>query len=250
MNFSRCDSQLYSTDLLIRPPWTYGFTNKGWQWCLWHRYVGDYMMVTDLRCWWQNHYVCNFFRYVGDFLNRLLNRSSTSQTCHQHIWSPTSVTNIDVTTLFGFWGFMVFVLVTKIGLKLWKNQFMIIPFTVQATMMIILWFLISPNVGSSHTKQMTVLNKIVAIETIRIRPHLFRILSRRSTVNHVVPLLAVYQVVAVMVIVSNHQEASPVCVTFHGPKIKWAAVSPENKNFIPITATFKKNKLWTKKFSS
>ena len=87
---------------------------------------------------------------------------------------------------------------------------------------------------------MTVLNKIVAIGTIRIRPRLFRILSRRSTVNHVVPLLAVYQVVAVMVIVSNHQEASPVCVTCHGPKIKWAAVSPENKNFIPITATLKK----------
>ena len=108
-------------------------------------------------------------------------------------------------------------------------------------MMIILWFLTSPNVGSSHTKQMIVLNKTVAIETIRIRPHLFRILSRRSTVNHVVPLLAVYQVVAVMVIVSNHQEASPVCVTCHGPKIKWAAVSPENKNFIPITATFKIN---------
>ena len=118
---------------------------------------------------------------------------------------------------------------------------MIIPFTVQATMMIILWFLISPNVGSSHTKQMIVLNKIVAIGTIRIRPRLFQILSLRSTVNHVVPLLAVYQVVAVMVIVSNHQEASPVCVTCHGPKIKWAAVSPENKNFIPITATFKIN---------
>ena len=54
------------------------------------------MLVTDLRCWWQNHYVGDFFRYVGDFLN-VLNRSSTSQTCHQHIWSPTSVTNIDVT---------------------------------------------------------------------------------------------------------------------------------------------------------
>ena len=34
-----------------------------WQWCWWHRYVG----------------------------------SPTSQTFHQHIWSPTSVTNIDVT---------------------------------------------------------------------------------------------------------------------------------------------------------
>ena len=47
------------------------------------------MMVTDLKCWWQNH-------YVGEFLN-VLNRSSTSQTCHQHIWSPKSVTYIYVT---------------------------------------------------------------------------------------------------------------------------------------------------------
>ena len=29
--------------------------------------VGDFMTVTDLRCWWQNHYVGDFFRYVGDF---------------------------------------------------------------------------------------------------------------------------------------------------------------------------------------
>ena len=35
------------------------------------RYVGDFMMVTDLRCWWQNHYVGDFFHYVGDFLNVL-----------------------------------------------------------------------------------------------------------------------------------------------------------------------------------
>ena len=61
--------------------------------------VGDFMMVTGLRFWWQNHYVGDFFRYVGDFLN-VLNWSPTSQTCHQHIWSPTSVTNIDVTTEF------------------------------------------------------------------------------------------------------------------------------------------------------
>ena len=57
--------------------------------CWWHRYVGDFMMVTDFRCRWQNRYVC-------DFLN-VLNRSPTSQTCHQHICSPTSVTTINVT---------------------------------------------------------------------------------------------------------------------------------------------------------
>ena len=57
---------------------------KWWQWCWWHRYVGDFMMVTDFRCWWQNHYVGDFFRYVGDFLN-LLNRSPTSCIGHQHL---------------------------------------------------------------------------------------------------------------------------------------------------------------------
>ena len=54
------------------------------------------MIVTDFRRWWQNHNVGDFFRYVGEFLN-VLNRSSTSQTCHQHIWSPKSVTYIYVT---------------------------------------------------------------------------------------------------------------------------------------------------------
>ena len=39
--------------------------------------VGDSMMVTDFRYCWQNHYVGDFFRYVGDFLN-VLNRSPTS----------------------------------------------------------------------------------------------------------------------------------------------------------------------------
>ena len=31
---------------------------------------------------------------------KILNRSPTSQTCHQHIWSPISVTNIDVTSMY------------------------------------------------------------------------------------------------------------------------------------------------------
>ena len=50
---------------------------RWWQWCWWQRYVGDFMMVTDLICWWQNHYVGSIFRYVGDFFN-VLNRSPTS----------------------------------------------------------------------------------------------------------------------------------------------------------------------------
>ena len=40
--------------------------------------VGDFMMVTDsLKCWWQNPYVGDFFRYVGDFF-KLFNRTPTS----------------------------------------------------------------------------------------------------------------------------------------------------------------------------
>ena len=40
--------------------------------------VGDIVMLaTDLRCWWQNNYVVDFFRYVGDFVN-VFNRSPTS----------------------------------------------------------------------------------------------------------------------------------------------------------------------------
>ena len=42
------------------------------------------MMVTDFRCWWQNHYVGDFFRYVGDFLS-VLNRSPTSRIGLEHL---------------------------------------------------------------------------------------------------------------------------------------------------------------------
>ena len=32
-----------------------------WQWCWWHRYIGDLMMVTILRCWWQKSMLVTFF---------------------------------------------------------------------------------------------------------------------------------------------------------------------------------------------
>ena len=54
-----------------------------WQLCWWHRYVCDCMMVTDLRCWWQNHYVADFFVMLVIF--------SIYEIGHQH---PESVTNI------------------------------------------------------------------------------------------------------------------------------------------------------------
>ena len=53
-----------------------------WQWGWWHCYVGNSMMVPDLRCWCQKYYVGDFFRYVGDFLS-ISNRSPTSWIGHQ-----------------------------------------------------------------------------------------------------------------------------------------------------------------------
>ena len=48
--------------------------------------VGDIVMLVTLWWWpiWQNHYVSDFFRYVGDFSN-ILNRSSTSSIGHQYL---------------------------------------------------------------------------------------------------------------------------------------------------------------------
>jgi len=52
-----------------------------WRWCWWHRYVGDLKKVTICGCWWPKR----------------PKPSPTSKSCHQHISSPTSVTNVDVT---------------------------------------------------------------------------------------------------------------------------------------------------------
>ena len=84
--------------------------------------VSDLMMVTILRCWWQKKYYDDIFLHVGDIPighehHNMLecdvgdwywmfvpnswcwwrNLSPTSKSCHQHIWSPTSITNIDET---------------------------------------------------------------------------------------------------------------------------------------------------------
>ena len=42
--------------------------SRGWQWCWWHLYVGDFMMMFEIRCWWQNHYVGYFFVMLMIFL--------------------------------------------------------------------------------------------------------------------------------------------------------------------------------------
>ena len=61
----------------------------------WWLYDGDRfeMSVAESLCW-RLFSLC-WWITNGDFLN-VLNRSPTSQTCHQHIWSQTSVSNIDV----------------------------------------------------------------------------------------------------------------------------------------------------------
>ena len=58
-------------------------------------------LLTDSSCWRQNHSVGDFSRYVGVFqwiqsVTNISNLSST-QTCHQDISSPTSVTDINLT---------------------------------------------------------------------------------------------------------------------------------------------------------
>ena len=59
--------------------------------------IGEFLMVTDFKCWWQNFLLCCWFSQCIKSVIRILNRSPTTQTCHQHIWLPTSVTNINVT---------------------------------------------------------------------------------------------------------------------------------------------------------
>ena len=108
---------------------------RRWLWCWWHHYLGDLMMVAILRCWWLICYVGDMEFYfvpnsiiffpslnrsrgiyigqqyhntpecdIGDWYSILVpnawcwwrDLSLTSKSC-QHIWSTTSVTNIDVT---------------------------------------------------------------------------------------------------------------------------------------------------------
>ena len=62
------------------------------------------MMVTDLRSWWQNHYVVDFFGYVGDFFH-VFYRSSPPFTNISNM-SPTHlVSNIDVAHKINFLDF-------------------------------------------------------------------------------------------------------------------------------------------------
>ena len=64
-------------------------------WCL---YDGDWfqMLVAKSLCW-RLFSLCWRFSLCIKSVTNILNRLPTFQTCHQHIWSPTSVTNIDVT---------------------------------------------------------------------------------------------------------------------------------------------------------
>ena len=66
----------------------------------WWLYDGDWfkMLVAESLCWWLFS-LCWWFSQCIKSVTNILNRSPSSQTCHQYIWSPTSVTNIDVTCL-------------------------------------------------------------------------------------------------------------------------------------------------------
>ena len=66
----------------------------------WWLYDGDWfeMLVAESLCW-RLFSLCWWFSQCIKSVINIFNRSPTSQTCHQHIWSPTSVTNIDVTKI-------------------------------------------------------------------------------------------------------------------------------------------------------
>ena len=57
--------------------------------------VDDSIMSVNLWRWLFS--VCWWFSQCIKSVNNILNRSPTSQTCQQHIWSPTTIINIDVT---------------------------------------------------------------------------------------------------------------------------------------------------------
>ena len=54
------------------------------------------MLVAESLCW-RLFSLCWWFSQCIKSVTNILNRSPTSQTYHQDIWSPASVTNIDVT---------------------------------------------------------------------------------------------------------------------------------------------------------
>ena len=77
-----------------------------WHWCWWHRDVGDLELVTILGFWWKNFDLSEIFwmlvpdAYVKDswcWWPKWLKPSPISSIGHQHIPSPSSVINIDVT---------------------------------------------------------------------------------------------------------------------------------------------------------
>ena len=65
----------------------------------WWLYDGDWfeMLVAESLCW-PLFSLCFPMYLIGHFfsITNILNRSTTSQTCHKYIWSPTSVNNIEV----------------------------------------------------------------------------------------------------------------------------------------------------------
>ena len=56
------------------------------------------MLVAESLCW-RLFPLCWWFSQSLKSVTNILSRSPTSQTCYQHIWSSTSVTNMDVTGL-------------------------------------------------------------------------------------------------------------------------------------------------------
>ena len=71
--------------------------SRRWQWYWWLYDENWFQMLVAQSLCWRLISLCWWFSQGIKSVTNILNRSPTSQTCHHHFWSPTSVTNIDLT---------------------------------------------------------------------------------------------------------------------------------------------------------
>ena len=74
--------------------------NSRWQWCWWHHYVGDFMMVTVFRCWSQNYYVGSQISWIGHQHLKLVINTLVPNIRHQnrcnHVQPVVSLTSLNI----------------------------------------------------------------------------------------------------------------------------------------------------------
>ena len=89
-----------SISKLLRNFW-FSYNQLWLQRCWWQWYVVGLIIWTAFRCWWQNQtngdFYCNVVTQCDEKVINILYSSSITHICHQHLPSPTSVTNIKKT---------------------------------------------------------------------------------------------------------------------------------------------------------